>query len=267
MSYASGLMMGTAIVRILGQLISGAASGGTGGMSEGRMGGMGSRRAGRSSGFMGLGGFDAAPFGLSDTGMAGGRGAGRPSSGDFRGMSFAQTNSISGIRCGKEIVLVSSLPGRRRYRMAGMTEGEAGLLKESLGKLSCVKAVETNVVSGSLLLLYDEAEKDTIDNIMSKVMGIFAGSGTADKAESRFLKRAVAMEAHVGILTRTVRSIMRDISRWLQAGTGGWLDASSLASLVFFFQGIKKMVITQQFPSGAQMLWWAVSLMRGWRTL
>ena len=42
---------------------------------------------------------------------------------------------------------------------------------------------------------------------------------------------------------------------------------SSLASLLFLLRGLRKMLLTGQYPSGSQMLWWAVTLMRGWRTV
>ena len=263
MSYASGLMMGTAIVRILGQLISGGASEEMGGMSRGSRGGMG----GRGKNPMDLGGFGEALFNMPGMGTAGRKGMGAKASEAPSEMAFPGFSRSQGTVPGNGPVLVSSLPGRRRYRMAGMTGDQADMLKENLCKLHFVKTVEASTVTGSLLLLYDEKEAAALDKIMEKVVSIFTGNAVEIQGEAAFIKRAMAMESHVGLATRTVRSLMRDISRWLQAGTGGWLDASSLASLVFFFQGIKKMMLTQQFPSGSQMLWWAVSLMRGWRTL
>ena len=65
----------------------------------------------------------------------------------------------------------------------------------------------------------------------------------------------------------SVRGSMRDFSAWIQRHTGGWLDVSSAAFLLFLLRGVRKVVMTKIAPSGAQMLWWAVSLMRGWRTI
>ncbi len=270
MSYASGLMMGTAIIRILGQILSSGGSGGMGGMSSrmgGSIGGMGGRMGGRSGGSADFGSLIDSGFNMLGSGMKGGRGSGRSrtmESQEMPSMNFVQQQNTM---AAEKLVLVSSLPGRRRYRMSGMSEEQAALLQDTLGKLSYVKKAEANIVTGSLLLLYDETRTSDLDTLMEKVSAVFGGARGGNGGESHPMKYAMALESHVGLLTRTVRSVMRDVSRWLLDRTGGWLDASSLSSLIFFFQGFKKMMMTQQFPSGSQMLWWAISLMRGWRTL
>ena len=59
----------------------------------------------------------------------------------------------------------------------------------------------------------------------------------------------------------------REFSAWINRHTAGWFDMSSLVSLLFALRGIRKVLMTYSSPSGAQMLWWALSLMRGWRTV
>ena len=65
MSYMSGLMLGTAIVRGLGSLLSGGPAAGMGFMDMGAGSGMGRGAMGRSSGVGGL-------FGMMPTGMGSG---------------------------------------------------------------------------------------------------------------------------------------------------------------------------------------------------
>ncbi|MCI6085918.1 HMA2 domain-containing protein [Selenomonas sp.] len=60
---------------------------------------------------------------------------------------------------------------------------------------------------------------------------------------------------------------MRDFSAWIRTASHGWLDISSAVFLIFLLRGLRKMILMKQYPSGSQMLWWAVSLMRGWRTV
>ena len=78
---------------------------------------------------------------------------------------------------------------------------------------------------------------------------------------------AQPLEAHAGALTKSVRGTVRAFSSWIRTASHGWLDVSSAAFLVFLLRGLRKMILTKQYPSGSQMLWWAVSLMRGWRTV
>ena len=151
--------------------------------------------------------------------------------------------------------LVSSLPGRRRYRVSKLSPELAKLLEEQLVKLSYVQSVQANPVSGSILLVFDEACK-------------FFG-GVADKISRGFGKMAAmaSSEAHAGSITRSIRNTARAFSQWIKDHTCGWFDMSSLASLLFLLRGLRKMMLTKQYPSGSQMLWWAVTLMRGWRTV
>lgn len=158
--------------------------------------------------------------------------------------------------------LVSRLPGRRRYR-APLTRAQAALLEQELSRLTFLKEVRVSAQTGSLLFLYDEKDEAKMD----LVADFLRGSIFRPVAIARLEGALLPLEAHAGALTRSVRGTMRDFSAFIRRSTGGWLDVSSAAFLLFLLRGIRKMVLTQQFPSGAQMLWWAVSLMRGWRTV
>lgn len=73
------------------------------------------------------------------------------------------------------------------------------------------------------------------------------------------------LSPQTGSMTRSIHQAMLTLSKWLQQNTGGVFDTRSLTSLVFFVIGVRKLLLTQQFPSGTQLIWWAVSLLRGWR--
>jgi len=164
--------------------------------------------------------------------------------------------------------LVSSLPGRRRYRVSKLSPELSKLLEEQLIKLSYVQSVQANPVSGSILLVFDEAYEADVEQLAQWLERKFFG-GVADKI-SRGLGKMAAMassEAHAGSITRSIRNTARAFSQWIKDHTCGWFDISSLASLLFLLRGLRKMMLTKQYPSGSQMLWWAVTLMRGWRTV
>jgi len=164
--------------------------------------------------------------------------------------------------------LVSSLPGRRRYRVSKLSPELAKLLEEQLIKLSYVKSVQANPVSGSILLVFDEAYEADVEQLAQWLERKFFGGVTA-KISRGFDKMAAmaSSEAHAGSITRSIRNTARAFSQWIKDHTCGWFDMSSLASLLFLLRGLRKMMLTKQYPSGSQMLWWAVTLMRGWRTV
>ena len=159
--------------------------------------------------------------------------------------------------------LVSSLPGRRRYRVGKVSPELAKLLEEQLVKLSYVQSVSVNAVSGSILLTFAEADEACIDQLAKWLENKFFSS-PLNKAKMALL---AGSEAHAGSITRSVRNTARAFSQWIKDHTCGWFDMSSLASLLFLLRGLRKMLLTGQYPSGSQMLWWAVTLMRGWRTV
>ena len=161
-----------------------------------------------------------------------------------------------------DFACVSRLPGRRRYR-APLTPELAAMLQAQLPKLAFLQEFRPNAATGTLLFVYDaaaEAQMDALALYLARHIFRRPWRKRVDEA-------ALPVEAHAGALTRSVRGSMRDFSAWIRRTTGGWLDVSSAAFLIFLLRGLRKMVLTKQYPSASQMLWWAVSLMRGWRTV
>ena len=158
--------------------------------------------------------------------------------------------------------LISSLPGRRRYRAAFSAE-LGKLLEEKLAKLSYVKSVQINAVSGSILLTFAPQDDVYIDKL-AKWLEQHLFKKNCQQAGDGL---DIARESHAGSITRSIRNTARAFSQWIKDHTCGWFDMSSLASMLFLLRGLRKMLLTGQYPSGSQMLWWAVTLMRGWRTV
>ncbi len=269
MSYVSGFMMGTAILQALRQFMGGGSA--MDGLSAlGSMGGMGGRMGGMGGMSSMLGGMSRMGGMGSMGGMSrmGGMGSGRSrsqSSFDFPSMQAPQPPAP------RKLELVSSLPGRRRYRLAGMGKDQAELLETSLKKLSYLKEITVNPVSGSLLLIFDEASASQLDELITSLNALFEKKNPDNIAEQNpvmtELPPSGASGAYsvTGSVTRSIMSVVRSISAWINRNTAGLFDLRSLSSVLFFFQGLWKMIQTQQFPSGSQMLWWGISLMRGWR--
>ena len=170
--------------------------------------------------------------------------------------AMAAMNLTAGFTC------ASKLPGRRRYR-AAMTKELAVLLQEKLSQLDFLQRVEVSAATGSLLFVYDPADEAKMD-----VLADFLRDSIFKRDWQRRLDDvAQPLETNAGALTRSVRGTVRAFSSWIRTQSHGWLDVSSAAFLIFLLRGIRKMILMKQYPSGSQMLWWAVSLMRGWRTV
>ncbi|WLD83563.1 hypothetical protein QU667_10000 [Selenomonas dianae] len=189
------------------------------------------------------------PSGLfGGTGRAGGSAGRLPSAGGREGATSAppQMKSVGE----KPFVCVHASAGRRRYRTPYLTEAFAKVLEESLVRLPFVTEVRANATAGSILLTYEPEDEAHILVLAEGMEAIFAQGHTAPPPAT---------------LAQSVRRSVQDFSGWIQRHTGGALDLSSVVAGVFVLRGIRQLVLTNNTPSGSQMLWWALTLMRGWK--
>jgi len=156
---------------------------------------------------------------------------------------------------GASFVILHALPGRRRYHAGGLLHNEANavLLEQQLSQLKFMDCVKASSVTGSLLLVYSCTEKQ-IDWLVKWLQRhIFFTSALQQRREG---------------LAESGKSLQRTtgaVNEWLKGHTGNWFDLNSILSIVFLVRGLRKILIFHQRPSGPQMLWWAVSLLKGWR--
>ena len=161
--------------------------------------------------------------------------------------------------------LARAIPGRRRYYAKALL-GNAELakaLEDSLSKLDFVDEVKANPVSGSLLLVYhgDEAQIDAVaDRLAGRVFSVPARKVDAD-APTPFEDAADGLAA----FGQRIHGTFIALNRHMKMATGGWFDLPSLLSLLFTVRGLQKILLAKQLPSGPQLIWWAFSLLRGWR--
>ena len=158
-----------------------------------------------------------------------------------------------------EFALVSSLAGRRRYRMAALVDNGplAKLLEQQLARLEIVLEVKANPTTGSLLIEFYPSEENEVamNNFMEKLrqrlVVVEAEENPTFKEPTSYAK---SWSSTGSFLNKQVRSI-----------TGNSFDISALISLVFLIRGIRKCLILGQRPTGPSMIWWALHLMKGWR--
>lgn len=254
MSYMSGLMIGTALIQSLGSMLSGGASAGMGG-------GMG-----RSSGMSGL-------FGMMPTGMGSGmlgQGAGRG-----RGMGMAQDASGSvavSAPAMPAFALKSAVPGRRRYYAAALQGNEelAKLLEKNLGRIAFIDSVKASSVTGSLLVCYT-GDEEAVDRLMAdlgkRVFGAADHAGFNLPQGLSSLLPAAGFTQPLAELGASIRRTAGAANVWLREKTRGWLDFPSVFALGFIVRGLRKILLYEQRPSGPQMLWWAFSILKGWKMI
>lgn len=276
MSYMSGLMIGTALIQGLGSMLSGGASAGMGGgMGMGRSAGMsglfgmasgmGRGGMGRSSGMSGL-------FGMMPTGMSSmfGQGAGRG-----RGMGMAQDASGSlavSAPAMPAFALKSAVPGRRRYYAAALQGNEelAKLLEKNLGRIAFVDSVKASSVTGSLLVCYT-GDEEAVDRLMAdlgkRVFGAADHAGFNLPQGLSSLLPAAGFTQPLAELGASIRRTAGAANVWLREKTRGWLDFPSVFALGFIVRGLRKILLYEQRPSGPQMLWWAFSILKGWKMI
>lgn len=158
-----------------------------------------------------------------------------------------------------EFALVSSLSGRRRYRMAVLADNAplAQLLEKQLARLSMVSSVKANPVTGSLLIEFRPAEDNEVflNNFMEKLRQRLAvEKSEPDVPAYEPTSYAKSWSTTGNFLNKQVRSL-----------TGNSFDISALLSLIFLIRGIRKCLLLGQRPTGPSMIWWALHLMKGWR--
>ena len=278
MNYVSGLMLGASLVNMLRQSMGG--TGETSPSANGTGGGRGRAQGGGASGFssaaggLALGG--AALTGLLGGGRMGGgaspltsllgmagRGGraqlplgffdgGRKGGDSSAGMAQESAPAPTQMKVSAEppFVCVHASAGRRRYRTPYLTEAFAKVLEERLARLPFVTGVRANATAGSILLTYEPEDEAHILMLAEGLETIFAQGHTAPPPAT---------------LAQSVRRSVHDFSGWIQRHTGGALDLSSVVAGVFVLRGIRQLVLTNNTPSGSQMLWWALTLMRGWK--
>ena len=276
MSYMSGLLIGTALIQGLGSMLSGGASAGMGGgMGMGRSAGMsglfgmapgmGRGGMGRSSGMSGL-------FGMMPTGMGSGMssmfGQGR---GRGKGMEPGASGSVSAPVL-PAFALKSAVPGRRRYYAAALQGNEelAKLLENNLGRIAFVDSVKASSVTGSLLVCYT-GDEEAVDRLMSdlgkRVFGAAEHAGFNLPQGLSDLLPAAGLTQPLAELGASIRRTAGAANAWLHEKTRGWLDFPSVFALGFIVRGLRKILLYEQRPSGPQMLWWAFSILKGWKMI
>lgn len=155
---------------------------------------------------------------------------------------------------------VSSLPGRRRYRAAALVGNAslADLLQEGLEKVKGITSVQVNVTTGGILICAED------DSVFKRVEVFLEGRFFLSPCVRETMARPqMPHRQPASEYKHTLQEVMGTMSDYIYERTHRLFDLRSLVSFILIVRGIRRMVTLDEMPSGPQMLWWAVALLRG----
>lgn len=68
-----------------------------------------------------------------------------------------------------------------------------------------------------------------------------------------------------GQILNSIKNNFGEINAWIKKVTNGLLDLNMSMALFFMVRGIRRLILEKQTPNAWQMIWWAMSILRGWR--
>lgn len=139
--------------------------------------------------------------------------------------------------------------------------GTGPLDRRKVSTLPNIQFIQVSVVTGSILVFaHSEGTLDRLENFFrfrlfpNVVEGIVSAVCDAENRKARKRKRRrISKRSAIRGLFSAVSSAMNPVV----------FDLRTVAALLLTLRGLRKVVFMGQRPSGPQMLWWALSLLRG----
>lgn len=149
------------------------------------------------------------------------------------------------------VEVIHSIEGRIRFKVPSLKDDTQGLndLNDQLSRISSIKSVQTNSVTGTVLIVYtDEIEPTLLMGIMIKLLGL----------------QEKVQKGTQSLVTKEFKSVEESLNLAIDEKTNGMLDLKSLMFLALSIIGIRKMIkYPTNTPPGFNYLWWgytAISL-------
>lgn len=175
-----------------------------------------------------------------------------------------QVQAAKGVPEVPRFACVSVLKGRRRYRAAALVGNAelARLIEEKVSTLPDIQFIQVSAVTGSILVFaHSEGTLDRLENFFrfrlfpNVVEGIVSAVCDAEKQEGQKQEETTYLKA--------VHDTGAFFSSIIRKESSRFFDLRTVAALLLTLRGLRKVVFMGQRPSGPQMLWWALSLLRG----
>jgi hypothetical protein len=158
---------------------------------------------------------------------------------------------VAGVR------VVHAIPGRVRLKVAGVKDNPdlAAALEERLLGLDGVLRVEVSPRTGSVLLLYEAAERDQFGQVLQPLFpgidleAFRAGEGAAGTNGDR---------PPAPPLGKRISGLFGSLNAGVGRVTGG-VDLKVLLPLTLFFLGVRSLLVTDKlrFPLWYDLIWFS----------
>lgn len=164
--------------------------------------------------------------------------------------------------------LESGIRGRRRYRMAALLDNVplAVLLEKNLIRIKYISEVKANPATGSLLIVYSREHEKDLDELAEKLRQRVANVNVNEDSIEQSDTDKEKSKAQPTLYAKSWHGTGNFLNAQVRRLTGGCFDISALVSMIFLIRGLRKILIYGDRPNGTSMIWWALHLMKGWKS-
>jgi hypothetical protein len=163
----------------------------------------------------------------------------------------------------EDVKVVHAIPGRIRLKVSELKDNPAlaEAVQERLSSVSAVDWVETNPVTGSVLVVYDVDEVATFDSAsaLSEVLTPLFPTLDAGQIQARLTRPANGSRSEPGVpLDRRISGMIGSLNVGVGKVTGG-VDLRVLLPVALFCLGVRGLIASEKlpFPAWYDFLWFA----------
>jgi Heavy metal associated domain 2 len=171
-----------------------------------------------------------------------------------KGEEGAEAMGIGGIK------IVHAIPGRVRVKISRLKENPA-LVREIQERLSAVRGiqrVEVNPITGSILVLYDRLELESLDSLLSLAESFSPFFPDFEFSELETWLASANGNAADPPFTERLATIFGSLNAKVGETTGG-VDLKLLLPLTLFLLGLRGVLVEGKgvFPTWYDLFWFA----------
>ena len=161
-------------------------------------------------------------------------------------MSMVTAGFMVGVALGQKIVGM----GKGRRGQAASTAQR--LQSAKLAAYRRMKARQNTMISSQRTTYGEKQAATTVEQIVFE-------EGFAREFRKEFKDDAS------GQLLNSIRKSFSEFNAWVKRQTNGLLDLNMSLAIFFIIRGLRRIILEKQYPNAWQMIWWASSILRGWR--
>ena len=181
------------------------------------------------------------------------------------GSAFAGAPSMQGEK-NVDVPRLPACPHSRAVAATGLRplsvmQRLAEFMEKKIGVMTGISSIEVNTVTGSILVYASsEAALDLLEDFFRSRLFPNAVEGIINAVYDADRKRAPRSDA--ASYLKAAQATGDFLSRVIKKKSNHLLDLTTVAALFLIIRGLRKTVFMGERPSGPQMLWWALSLLR-----